>query len=41
VLKDTAMLKKLDDITYFPDEDKKHVVYTLDSIIKNVERKAI
>ena len=29
VLKDTAMLKRLYDIAGFPDEDKKHILYTL------------
>jgi hypothetical protein len=41
VLKDTALLKKLNDIASFPDEDKKHILYTLDALIKNVKLKAI
>lgn len=41
VLKDTAMLKRLNDIANFPDEDKKHILYTLDALIKNVKLKAI
>jgi hypothetical protein len=41
VLKDTAMLKRLNDIASFPDEDKKHILYTLDALIKNVKLKAI
>ncbi len=40
-LKDTAMLKRLNDIASFPDEDKKHILYTLDALIKNVKLKAI
>jgi hypothetical protein len=38
---DTAMLKRLNDIASFPDEDKKHILYTLDALIKNVKLKAI
>jgi transcriptional regulator with XRE-family HTH domain len=41
VLKDTAMLKRLNDIAGFSDEDKKHILYTLDALIKNVKLKAI
>ncbi len=41
VLKDTAMLKRLNDIASFPDEDKKHILYTLDALIKSVKLKAI
>ncbi len=41
VLKDTAMLKRLNDNALFPDEDKKHILYTLDALIKNVKLKAI
>jgi transcriptional regulator with XRE-family HTH domain len=41
VLKDTAMLKRLNDIASFPDEDKKYILYTLDALIKNVKLKAI
>lgn len=41
VLKDKAMLKRLNDIATFPDDDKKHILYTLDALIKNVKLKAI
>lgn len=41
VLKDTAMLKRLNDIAGFPDEDKKHILYTLDALIKSVKLKTI
>ena len=41
VLNDTAMLKRLNDIAGFLDEDKKHILYTLDGLIKNVKLKAI
>lgn len=41
VHKDTAMLKRLNNIAGFPDEDKKHILYTLDALIKNVKLKAI
>lgn len=37
VLKDTAMLKRLNDIAAFPEEDRKHILYTLDALIKNVK----
>jgi len=40
-LKDTPMLKRLNDIASFPDEDKKHILYTLDALIKNVKLKEI
>jgi transcriptional regulator with XRE-family HTH domain len=39
VLKDTAMLKRLNDIAAFPEDDKKHILYTLDALIKNVKLK--
>jgi len=39
VLKDTAMLKRLNDIASFPDDDKTHILYTLDALIKNVKLK--
>ena len=38
-LKDTAMLKRLNDIASFPDDDKTHILYTLDALIKNVKLK--
>ena len=39
VLKDQAMLKRLNDIASFPEEDKQHILYTLDALIKNVKLK--
>jgi transcriptional regulator with XRE-family HTH domain len=41
VLKDTAMLKRLNDIASFPDDDRKHILYTLDALIKSVKIKTI
>jgi len=37
VLKDQAMLKRLNDIASFPEEDKQHILYTLDALIKSVK----
>jgi hypothetical protein len=39
VLKDQAMLKRLNDIASFPEEDKQHILYTLDALIKNAKLK--
>jgi len=36
VLKDQAMLKCLNDIASFPQEDKQHILYTLDALIKTL-----
>ncbi|RAJ83326.1 helix-turn-helix protein [Chitinophaga dinghuensis] len=33
VLKDQAMLKRLNDFASFPEEDKQHILYTLDALI--------
>ena len=41
ILKNTSVHKRLNDIASFPDEDKKHILYTLDALIKNVKLKAI
>jgi len=41
VLKDPAMLKRLNDIASFPDEDKEHILYTLDALIRNVKLKSM
>jgi hypothetical protein len=35
------MLKRFNDIAVFPNEDKKHILYTLDALIKSVKPKAI
>jgi hypothetical protein len=40
-LKDTAMLKRLNDIASFPDEGKTHIIYNLNALVKNVKLKAI
>ena len=39
VLKDQTMLKRLNDIAGFPEEDKQHILYTLDALIKSVKLK--
>ena len=41
VLKDTSMLKRHIDIASFPDEDKKHILYKQDALVKSVKLKAI
>lgn len=39
--KDPVMLKRLNDITSFDEEDKIHILYTLDALIKNVKIKSM
>ncbi|MFB6454395.1 helix-turn-helix domain-containing protein [Chitinophaga sp. Hz27] len=39
VLKDQAMLKRLNDIASLAEEDKQYILYTLDALIKNVKLK--
>ena len=41
LLKDPAMLKRLNEISGFTDEDKNHILYTLDAMIKSVKLKNI
>lgn len=41
LLKDPSMLKRLNDISKFPEHDKSHILYTLDAMINNVKLKAI
>jgi transcriptional regulator with XRE-family HTH domain len=41
ILKDPAMLKRLNDIASFPEDDRMHILYTLDALIKNVKMKAL
>lgn len=41
VLKDPTILKRLNDIASFPEEDRPHIIYTLDALIKNVKLKQI
>jgi hypothetical protein len=36
-LKDTAMLKRLNDISALPDKDKEHILYTIDGLIKSAK----
>jgi len=40
VLKDTAMLKRLNDITNLPDKDKECVLYTIDHLLASVKTQA-
>ena len=41
LLKDPSMLKRLNDIAKFPEQDKSHIIYTIDAMINNVKLKAI
>jgi len=41
ILKDPNMLKRLNDISSFSEEDRQHIFYTLDALIKNVKLKSI
>lgn len=41
ILKDTAMLKRLNDINALPDKDKEHILYTLDGLIKSAKLQAL
>lgn len=41
VLKDPAMLKRLNDIQSFSEKEREHILYTIDALIKNVKLKAI
>jgi hypothetical protein len=41
ILKDPSMLKRLNDIISFPSEDREHILYTLDALIKNVKLKSL
>ena len=40
-LKDPTMLKRLNDISKFPEADKSCILYALDAMINNVKLKAI
>jgi transcriptional regulator with XRE-family HTH domain len=40
-LKDTAMLKRLNDISALPDKDKEHILYTIDGLIKSAKMQAL
>lgn len=39
LLKDPAMLKRLNDIIGFPKEDKEHIIYAIDAMIKAAKLK--
>jgi transcriptional regulator with XRE-family HTH domain len=41
LLKDPSMLKRLNDIAKFPEQDKNCILYALDAMINNVKLKAI
>ena len=41
LLKDPSMLKRLNDIAKFPEQDKSCILYALDAMINNVKLKAI
>jgi len=41
LLKDPSMLRRLNDISRFPENDKSCIMYTLDAMINNVKLKAI
>jgi len=41
LLKDPSMLRRLNDIARFPEQDKKCILYALDAMINNVKLKAI
>lgn len=40
VFKDTAMLKRLNDITALKEDDKKHILYTIDHLLASVKTQA-
>ena len=40
VLKDTAMLKRLNDLSALKDEDKEHILYTIDHLLASVKTQA-
>jgi hypothetical protein len=41
LLKDPSMLKRLNDIAKFPEQDKACILYALDAMINSVKLKAI
>lgn len=41
LLKDPSMLRRLNDIAKFPDEDKSCILYTLDAMINNVKLRSL
>ena len=40
VFKDTAMLKRLNDITALKENDKEHILYTIDHLLASVKTQA-
>jgi len=40
-LKDTAMVKRLNDLNTLPDKDKEYILYSLDGLIKSTKIKAL
>jgi transcriptional regulator with XRE-family HTH domain len=40
VFKDTAMLKRLNDITALKEDDKKHILFTIDHLLASVKTQA-
>jgi transcriptional regulator with XRE-family HTH domain len=41
LVKDVDMLERLEDIEKLPKDDKEHILYTIDNLIKAVKYKAI
>lgn len=40
-LKDTAMLKRLNDISALPDKNREYILYTIDELIKSAKLQAL
>ena len=40
-LKDTAMVKRLNDLNALPDKDKEYILYALDGLIKSAKLQAL
>lgn len=40
ILKDPAMLKRLNDIDALPDIDKQHILYALDGLLRDAKARA-
>jgi len=40
-LKDTAMVKRLNDLNTLPDKDKEYILYALDGLIKSAKLQAL
>lgn len=41
LLRDPTMLRRLNDIAKFSDEDKRYILYTIDAMINNVKLKGM